>query len=474
MGFVGRTRELGELHSLLRAVERGRRADRGTALLLRGRRRIGKSRLVSEFVERSGRPYVWFQAARSAPLADEPRQFADAIAGSTLPGAALAAGMRPSDLTAALRLLAATLPDDRPSIVVIDELPWLLESSPGGAGELQRVWDAELSRKPVLALLVGSDLAMMEELARPDRPFFGRATEMVLDPLTPADVAAMAGLGAMDAFDAHLVTGGLPLVAQEWDEGMTLEAFLRHSFDRSTSALVVSGGRTLDAEFPETSMARQILTAIGGRGERTFTRIQQAAAEPMNAASLTTNLGLLAGKRIVAADEPSSTRPAPKDRRWRIADPALRFWLAFVAPSMPDIDRGRGDLAVTRVLEGFAAWRDRAIEPVVRDALSRLLPDDHFPTTAAVGGWWPRTNDPEIDLVGTDGRPARTVTFVGTIKWRPTPLVQGDVERLVEDGGHVPGAALTTPVVAVCPGGRGRTRGLSAVWTADDLLAAWP
>ncbi|MHB1801289.1 MAG: hypothetical protein ACYCU5_06440 [Actinomycetes bacterium] len=42
--------------------------------------------------------------------------------------------------------------------MVTDELPWLLENFEGGAGELQRVWDNRLAKKPVLALLLGTSL----------------------------------------------------------------------------------------------------------------------------------------------------------------------------------------------------------------------------------------------------------------------------------------------------------------------------
>ena len=80
----------------------------------------------------------------------------------------------------------------------------------------------------------------------------------------------MTGLAPFDAFDAYLVTGGLPLVAQEWAHGATLTDFLTASFSTSTSALVVAGSRALDTELPEASFPRQVLTAIGGRGELTF------------------------------------------------------------------------------------------------------------------------------------------------------------------------------------------------------------
>lgn len=393
-GFVGRTHELRELTAHLDIVRAGGRADAGVAVLLRGRRRIGKSRLATELIKRSAIPSVYFQAARNAPAPDEFALFAEAIAGSDLPNAAIARDNRPQSLTAVLRLLAAALPTDAPSIVVIDELPWLLESSPGGAGELQRVWDRELSQKPVLLLLLGSDIAMMETISGADQPFHGRATEMLLRALSPHDVARMTKLDGIDAFDAFLITGGQPLVTQDWRAGESPIAFIRRSFERSTSALVVSGTRVLDGEFPPDSHARAVLTRIGGRGERGHSGIAQSLDGLISGTTLNRSLATLVTKHVIAGDEPLSTRAASKDRRWRVSDPALRFWLAIVEPALPDIDRGRPDLAVDRFKAQYESWRGRAIEPVAREALSRLLPDERWPGAMQIGGWWPRNNTP--------------------------------------------------------------------------------
>ena len=132
----------------------------------------------------------------------------------------------PGNWSAALRQLAGTLPEDRPSVVVIDELPYLVERVEGFEGVLQRSWDRELRRKPVLFILIGSDLSMMEALGAYGRPFHQRGQEMVIGPLNPADVAQMVGADPATAFDAALVTGGLPLICAAWRPGTGLWAFL--------------------------------------------------------------------------------------------------------------------------------------------------------------------------------------------------------------------------------------------------------
>jgi uncharacterized protein len=472
-GFVGRARELALLDDHLEQIRRGGRLDQGQTILVRGRRRVGKSALVTEFVRRAGVPSVYFSAAKGAPVVDELAHLTRAIAESDLPGAAVAQGNNPTSLTAALSLLAAALSPDTPAVVVLDEVPWLLEGLPGGAGELQRVWDRQLAGKPVLLLLLGSDLAMMERLTQHDQPYFARGTEIILEPLTPRDVAAMTRLNAFEAFDAYLISGGLPLIIQEWEPGTSPQDFLEFSLSRSSSALVVSGERILNAEFSADVRAREVLTAIGGRGERTFSNIHRAITgmtEPM----LSKSLKELQAKRVIAADHPLSTVVAAKDKRWRIADPGLRFWLAFVEPSLGDIERGRPDLAVDRFTTGYEAWRGRAIEPVVRASLERLLPDAQWPKVRRVGGWWPRNNTPEVDLVGVDTSPASAVSFVGTIKWHKQGLVtKAEVDSLAADATSVPGVTVATPLVAVCPAGKVRDRRVAQSWTAKDLLNAW-
>ncbi len=178
-------------------------------MVVLGRRRIGKSALVEEFIERQRVPSVFYTA--EIGFGGEPlREFSEAVRISGLPDAQVFSEAVPGNWAAALRQLAGVLPGDRPSIVVMDEMPYLMDSAGAFESVLQRSWDRELSRKPVLLVLVGSDMSMMEALTCYGRPFHQRGTQLKVGPLNPADVGAMAGLTPADAFDAALVTGGLP------------------------------------------------------------------------------------------------------------------------------------------------------------------------------------------------------------------------------------------------------------------------
>ncbi len=474
MEFVGRSAELAWLDRQLDEVRAG--GDRpGRCVMLRGRRRVGKSRLVEAFCQRAAVPSV-FYAASGAAVAQELDMFADEVRTSDLPGRDVFDDITAESWAAALRVLADALPAESPSVVVLDEMPYLMIGDPAFEGTLQQIWDRVLARKPVLLVLIGSDLSMMEALNSYGRPFHQRGKPMVLDPLTPGEVGAMTGLGPADAFDAYLVTGGLPLLCAEWRPGTDVDGYLRQALADPTSALVVSAELALAAEFPPQAQARAVLTAIGS-GERTFGAIRQATGG-LPTASLVRALDLLTGKRAVVAERPLSTSPS-RETRYRIADPYLRFWLYFLGPHVGEVDRGRGDRVVARIAAGWTSWRGRAVEPIVREALSRLLPDDRTPwldpaDASVIGGYWTRSNDVEVDLVAVDRAPvARRIGFVGSIKWHDRPdFDTHDLVRLHQHRARIPGADDETPLVAV---GRARPEvaGLDAGYGADDLIRAW-
>ncbi|MFR9673531.1 ATP-binding protein [Streptomyces sp. TR06-5] len=467
--FVGRERELDLLvRELGRVASSSPDGHRGRCLLMRGRRRVGKSRLVEEFIERADVPFLFFTATGASHDADLRRLVQDAER-STLPARGLLAAARPADWNAAFEVLSAAIPNDRPSVVVMDELPYLMDPDHAFEGYLQRFWDREFERKPVLFVLVGSDLSMMQALNSYERPFHQRGREMVVGPLNPAEVSEMLDLTSAEAFDAALVTGGLPLICADWARGNGLDAFFEESLNNPLSALLVSAERSLAAEFPQWTQARTVLGAIGS-GERTFSNIARAAGG-LQATPVQRSLATLMEKRVVSGELPISTRPS-KDRRYWVADPYLRFWLRFLQPHMAEIERGRGDLTLERIREGWTSWRGRAVEPMIREALARLLPDQQLPSAPAIGGYWTRSNDIEIDIVGADRAPiAKELVFAGSIKWlERSPFDRHDLAALRRHRAALGDAAL--PLVAVSRSGVS-CDGLDAVYGPDDLLRAW-
>jgi uncharacterized protein len=474
MSFVGRAPELAQLERFVAPVVEGR--STGRAILVMGRRRVGKSRLIQEFCDRSGLPCVVFQATRGRPAAAERADFLASVASSTLPRAALVQGLTAADWTHALRTLAIAMGSGAPAVVVLDELPWLMEQDPEVEGALQTVWDRDLESLPLVLVLIGSDTAVMRALQSPARAFHRRATPMSIAPLSVADVQDMSGLPAAGAVDAALVTGGFPELVAAWGEGMTWDGYVADALTTPLSPLLVAGQLSLLGEFPETSSARSVLRAVGS-GERSFTAIATAAGggNPLPAGTLSPLLHALTDRGVIAVDRPVSTAVDSRNTRYRIADPYLRFWLAFLSDGIPLVERGRGDLVMSRIAASWPSWRGRAVEPLVREAVARLAVTSGWPEAAVVGSWWNRSNNPEVDLVAVDRpAPARSVLFAGSIKWLDTaPFDARDRYDLERDAAMVPGVDTGSPRVAVSRSGFAADLDLAAAWTPEEVVEAF-
>jgi AAA+ ATPase superfamily predicted ATPase len=472
--FVGRTRELHVLGDVLHEV---RASGHGAFILVKGRRRVGKSRLIEEFAERAGGPVAFFLASRQRPPFELAR-FTETLARSDLPQAADSAGVRFESWEAALTFASGGATSERPILIVLDEFPYLVQGDTAGIVEasINAAWERTLARRPVVLVLVGSDLSMMTMLTQHGRPLYGRPTRtLTVEPLDITEVAGAIGIAGAEAIDAYHVIGGFPRLLPLWRRGMSLRSFLAGALGDEDAPFIATGQRMLDAEFPADLQARTVLSVIGA-GERTYGGIARAAG--VATTNLRRSLDLLENqKRVIASERPLSAQPS-KDTRYSVADSYLRFYLRFIEPSLVDLQRGRQRLVIDRIVRDWQSYVGGAIEPFVRASIERILPDPALPGAAKVGGFWTRANDPQVDLVGVDDR-ERLVAFVGSVKWRAgRPFTKADISGLRASAidhprGGVPGARSSTALVGVSRSGFASTEGLARAFGPDDLVNAW-
>jgi len=125
--FVGRR---AELDLLTQQLDHVKRTGKGRSVAIRGRRQVGKSRLVQELCDRVALPYCFYTAVKGASSIEAVSYFLSALRDSSLL-TSRSRDILPSQPTAGgwgdmLRVLAGVLPDT-PSVVVLDELPWIAE-----------------------------------------------------------------------------------------------------------------------------------------------------------------------------------------------------------------------------------------------------------------------------------------------------------------------------------------------------------
>jgi AAA+ ATPase superfamily predicted ATPase len=177
-------------------------------IMMRGRRQVGKSTLVEQWLQKNTVKHVFFTASK-AGTDQNLRAFTNALKESNLNQQGFYTDIEFTSWEAILKQVAGRALSSDPSVVVIDELPYIVEKDQSFTSVIQQVWEDTLKKKPVLLILIGSDIHMMEELGLYDQPLYQRARELVVKPFTPHQALGLLKLPPEQTLEAYLITGGL-------------------------------------------------------------------------------------------------------------------------------------------------------------------------------------------------------------------------------------------------------------------------
>lgn len=397
--FLDRARELTRLR---RALSR----PGGSLIVVYGRRRCGKSRLLQEALR--GREHAYYLAdlgdagVQRAALAVE--------AARVVPG--FAAAVYP-DWGALLETWRARAPAG--AWLVLDELPWLAQASPALPSVVQRLLDTPAPR-PLRLIVCGSSQRMMHGLALDETaPLYGRAAELVkVAPMPPAALREALPLGAEDAVTAWAVWGGLP---RNWelaaDYGSTAEALAALVLDRN-GVLHGEPPRLLLDDMRSTVQAHSLLALIGA-GSRRLSEIGGRLGQP--ATNLSRPLARLIDLGYVRRELPFGESPRSTRRSlYRLDDPFLLFWYRFVAPNRSRLEHDLIEPVLGEVLARLPGHVAEVWKGLARDSVVRL--PLHGARWSPAARWWGKGADGaplEIDVVAesTD----RRQLLVGEAKW---------------------------------------------------------
>lgn len=454
--FVNRVEELKQLASWWERSE----AALGVVW---GRRRVGKTALIQHFG--ADRPAI-FHTGGGRPANAELAALARAAEPLLGDGLRDLAARPFADWDDALEALAAAA-TDRPLLLVLDEWPALIETSPELPGLLRAAWDRFRSRTKLKLLLCGSAVRTMEAMQEERAPLYGRVDlSLLLHPFRPHEAAQM--LPALRPSQRALVwglVGGMPLYLKWWDQRASTRVNLSRLACTPGGQLLTEGQLVLATEGEGGELARQVLYAIAN-GRTRFNEIEQAVrADPGR------TLDRLVALRLVERVVPVTEDPRRTRRRvYRIADNFLAFWLGALDRYRPEIERGLGQSILPVLLSSLDDHMGGPWEEAFRDHLRlRAAAGELGEDVVAIGPFWTSAEDPtEIDAVALAGRDRRAV-LLGEAKWSKRVNAARLRAELERKSSALPRLA-EEPRYAICARERVDGAGGALAITAEDIF----
>lgn len=336
--FVGRAEEL----ALLEVTSERKVAN---LVVLRGRRRIGKSRLAEKFGEQYPKTYILTGLAPNAETTaqQEREDFAAQLART-----AGIRGVAANDWGDLFWHLAQATQKGR-VLIVLDEINWMGSKDPTFLSKLKSAWDLYFKNNTQLMMVLsGSMSAWIEKNILSHTGFMGRISlDLTLDelPLAVCDQfwgAQAKHVSAYEKFKILSIMGGVPRYLEEINPKLTAEENIQQLAFRREGLLFNEFERIFTDLFSKRSAIYQKIVEKLAYGIADFNQLADALEYQKS--------GVLSGY----LDDLIETGYVKRDYTWeiktgkqaslshyRLCDNYLRFYLRYILPNRSQIEKGR-------------------------------------------------------------------------------------------------------------------------------------
>lgn len=393
-------------------------------LLLYGRRRTGKSWLLREFAHGKEADIL---VCDSRAERDQLASFAGVLEGSL--------GVRPElpDVRSFFDLILRPRGPGR-RLVVIDEFPLLLDVSRRADSALAAALE---EREPgVKLVLCGSHVSTMTTLLAERAPLHGRAIPLPLAPLRFDQARAfLPELRPDDLVARYAIAGGMPLYLRRLGRTGSLRTVLCDEVFDPLGPLFDEGREVLTMELTSTAIHFSLLAALSTAPSLEWAELVERSR--VEASTASRYIRILEDLHLVRSANPVFAPTDARRRRYRIADPFIRFWFRFVFPFQADLAAGLP--AGAHYDRNVAPFLADHIAPVFEDICRDWVRAHYSDAVDTVRAWWglarhdlrraKERSSEEIDIVGARGK---VVTVVGECRWQNRPMGRDVLRELVD------------------------------------------
>ncbi|USS41610.1 ATP-binding protein [Thermococcus aggregans] len=410
--FVNRKSELSLLEDRFKS-------EKAEFIVVYGRRRVGKTALLLEFLRRNEGIYL---LARETSEAENLKRFSQRVAEHFGDEFIMKNPFRSWDAFFEYLYQRA----DERLAVVIDEFPYLVKGNPSLPSILQEYWDLKLSKSKIFLVICGSSMSMMERLLGYKSPIYGRRTaQLKVSPLDFFEARDfLRGYSLENFVKAYGILGGTPAYLLEFNDSKSIEENLLDYF-RPDSFLYGDARFVLMEELEEPRNYFAVMEAIA-RGKTTLGEIMNETG--LERGTVAKYLSVLNDIGFVKREVPITASRKSRKGRYYIGDPYFAFWFRYVHPNADLIEMGQGDILVELVMEDLNEYIGWVFEEIARQFLIKLNKAKKLPFRfMKIGRWWHKGE--EIDLITLNER-ERKALFV-EVKWKD--LKERESRRVLED-----------------------------------------
>jgi AAA+ ATPase superfamily predicted ATPase len=420
--FVGRDRELQTLENLYQK-------DSFQMVVLYGRRRVGKTTLISKFIE--GKPGIFFAAQEA-----NDRLNLEMFSRQVYRFFEVSRELPPfQDWSRALQFFAEKT-GDRQVILAIDEFPYAAGANKGLKSILRNAIDHSLKDTRTFLILCGSQIGFMEDqVLGYQSPLFGRRTaQMKIGGFDYLDAAEMLGpYSNEDKIRFYSCVGGTPYYLSRIEQGLSFEENIAALYFDPAGYLYDEPLMLLKQELRESAVYNSVISAIAA-GATKLNDIAAITGEERSKAGK--YLDTLIGLGILHKEYPFG-EDIGKSRKgiYRISDNCYRFWYRYVFLNKTAIEQGAGEPLFRSLLPELNSFTGFSFEEICFQYMIRLNNRSALPFIFTRSGRWWGTNahtktSEEIDLVFSEQR--GTQAIFAECKWRNTVTEAPVLEKLIE------------------------------------------
>ena len=407
--FVDREQEMATLQS-----EYGR--DGSGLVVLYGRRRVGKTTLISEFIR--GKKALFFLASEES---ESQNRLAFQQKAADFLNSDLLKNVEVKSWDVLFRAIMDTHFDSKP-VIVLDEFQYLGRSNPAFPSVFQRIWEEILKDRQVMVILCGSLISMMQsQTLAYDSPLYGRRTAQIRLKQIPFAYyhEFFPEKSRKELIEMYAVTGGVPKYIELFSQSKDIYSAIETCVLNRSGYLYDEPHFLLQQEVSEVGSYFSIIKAIAA-GNTKLSAI--AGVLEVKSTSLTKYLKTLIDLDILEREVPVTEDSPEKSKRglYKIKDNYLRFWFAFVYPNMSFIESGHGRIVMDKIRKGLVRNHIAFVyEDVCAERMWEMNAQSVWPFYfSKLGRYW--DSKEEIDIVAID--PEGKNLILGECKYWQEPV----------------------------------------------------